>query len=802
MTWFSQMALSKRLTSGFLFLALLILMIGVVGANSPKLLPAAVAVGLLATGVLGAVITKAIQRELGEDPARLAEMVGMLAAGDLSLEIDREGIAPRSVVAALYRLSCSLKYLQGDTATLSGAALAGQLATRVDAGKHQGDFRRIVDSVNETLDAVTGPLNVAREVLGRIAVNDYSSGMEGEYQGDFRVFAEQVNQVRTRLLSVQDIFVRISTGDSSRLEEFRQVKKRSEKDQIVPSIIATLEVIDDIIREVEKLTQAASQGKLDVRGNAERFQGGYRAITAGINSVLDNVVAPLDEAQIVLKNMAVNDYTRQITGSYHGEFKSLADSVNDVQKRLLSLQDISTRVAVGDISRLEEFRKIGRRCENDRLMPAFTSMMEAISEVVNETRVMTQAAVNGQLDYRGSEEKFHGEYAVIIGGINRTLDAVINPLNVAAEYVERISKGDIPPLITDDYQGEYNTIKNNLNILIEAMTTITRAAQEISGGNLQVEIRERSDKDELMRALASMVRRLSEVVTEVKLAADKVAEGSQELSSNAGSLSQGASEQAAAAEEASASMEQMTANIRQNADNASQTERMAVKSANDAQEGGKAVDQTVLAMKEIASKINFVGEIARQTNLLALNAAIEAARAGEHGKGFAVVASEVRKLAERSQVAAQEISKLSVSSVDVAERAGELLQHIVPDIQKTAALVQEISASSREQDTGAGQINNAIQQLDQVIQQNAAAAEEMSSTAEELSGQAEQLQSSISFFTVKEVGSAGKTRGLTRAGSGTAKPKVTQPAAREIRVGNGHAFDLSDSLEEGGFERY
>jgi methyl-accepting chemotaxis protein len=153
-------------------------------------------------------------------------------------------------------------------------------------------------------------------------------------------------------------------------------------------------------------------------------------------------------------------------------------------------------------------------------------------------------------------------------------------------------------------------------------------------------------------------------------------------------------------------------------------------------------------MKEIATKISIIEEIARQTNLLALNAAIEAARAGEHGKGFAVVASEVRKLAERSQAAAGEIGTLSTRSVQVAETAGEMLTKMVPDIQKTAELVQEISAASREQDTGTEQINKAIQQLDQVIQQNASASEEMASTSEELSGQAEQLKATISFFRI------------------------------------------------------
>jgi methyl-accepting chemotaxis protein len=194
----------------------------------------------------------------------------------------------------------------------------------------------------------------------------------------------------------------------------------------------------------------------------------------------------------------------------------------------------------------------------------------------------------------------------------------------------------------------------------------------------------------------------------------------------------------------------MSANIRQNAENSIATERIALASAGNASDWGGAVADTVSAMKEISGKISIVGEIARQTNLLALNAAIEAARAGEHGKGFAVVAAEVRKLAERSQQAAAEIGGLSASSVAVAERAGALLERMVPDILKTAELVKEVSVASREQDAGAGQINRALQQLDQVIQQNAAAAEEMASTSEELASQAELLQTTVEFFRLAD----------------------------------------------------
>ncbi|MBF0587613.1 MAG: methyl-accepting chemotaxis protein [Magnetococcales bacterium] len=253
-------------------------------------------------------------------------------------------------------------------------------------------------------------------------------------------------------------------------------------------------------------------------------------------------------------------------------------------------------------------------------------------------------------------------------------------------------------------------------------------------------------------ALLDMVDNLSNVVRDIRRSADQLAGDSRQVQDSSQGLSQGATEQAASVEETSAAMEQMTANIQQNTENAQQTESIAQKAAKNAAEGGEAVKKAVDAMRQIAEKINIIEEISRQTNLLALNAAIEAARAGEHGKGFAVVASEVRKLAERSQTAAGEISSLSASSVEVAEQAGGVINQVVPDIQKTAELIQEIAAASAEQNQGASQINSAIQQLDQVIQQNAGAAEEMSATADELSSEAQQLDQAIGFFKIAKGG--------------------------------------------------
>ncbi|MBJ6800903.1 HAMP domain-containing methyl-accepting chemotaxis protein [Geomonas propionica] len=547
---------------------------------------------------------------------------------------------------------------------------------------------------------------------------------------------------------------------------------------------------DEWLKVQERVIELGSKDRLnDKKDSVALSFGEARNKINVVDTTIDELTkvkqerskAASDEAHTIYKSSLIVMIALVVFGVLAGIAIGLFLS-RFISRALAKGVDAANKLAQGDLSfTIEETGKD----ETGQLLAAMRTMIGSVKALVADAVMLSGSAVEGKLAVRADTSKHQGAYREVIEGVNGTLDAVITPLNVAAGCIDQISKGDMPEKITAEYKGDFNEIKNNLNALIDAMATITAAAKEVAGGNLTVAIVERSNKDELMRSLANMVEKLSEVVNDVKSAADNVAAGSQQMSSGAEELSQGATEQAASAEEASSSMEQMSSNIRQNADNAMQTEKIAVKSAADAQEGEKAVFQTVTAMKEIAGKISIIEEIARQTNLLALNAAIEAARAGEHGKGFAVVASEVRKLAERSQRAAAEISELSSSSVEVAETAGEMLATMLPDIQRTAGLVQEISAASKEQDCGAEQINKAIQQLDQVIQQNASAAEEMSATAEELANQSEQLQATISFFTVagSHTRQAGPARAaatkvpVKKAATGKGRPKLTQSGA-------------------------
>ena len=361
---------------------------------------------------------------------------------------------------------------------------------------------------------------------------------------------------------------------------------------------------------------------------------------------------------------------------------------------------------------------------------------------------------------------------VILGiSINKSVN---QPLQQTVKMIQELEMGRIGSRLSmnrNDEIGQMATVMDNFAESLQ--NEVVNSLQQLAQGDLMFKVSPRDDQDVIRGALTKVRDDLHTLIGNIKVATEQVASGSQAISGSAEEMSKGAATQAASAEEASSSIEQMNANIRQNAENSLQTEKIAIQAAVDAQEGGQAVNMTVAAMKQIADKITIIEEIARQTNLLALNAAIEAARAGEHGKGFAVVAAEVRKLAERSQNAAGEINELSTSSVEVAEKAGKLLEVIVPNIQRTAELVQEISAASKEQDVGADQINRSNQQLDIVIQQNASASEEMAATAEELSSQSDQLAGMIAFFVMED------GAGHQRLNNYTAQPMVSEQSSVE-----------------------
>ncbi|QDF95526.1 chemotaxis protein [Azoarcus sp. DD4] len=634
-------------------------------ANSTAILIgvlAAIAV-LLAIG-FGIFVTRSITRPIGEALGAARKM----AVGDFKFELasdakDEVG----EVVRAVADVQRSVRTMIDDAGLLARAAVDGKLATRADAARHQGDFRKIVEGVNATLDAVIGPLNVAADYVDRIARGAIPPRITDNYNGDFNAIKNNLN--------------------------------------------TAIDAINALVADAVMLSRAAVDGKLATRADASRHQGDYQRIVQGVNDTLDAVIGPLNVAADYVDRIARGAIPAKITDSYNGDFNTIKNNLN--------------------------------------------TCIDAVGALVADAAMLAQAAVEGRLDTRADAARHQGDYRKIVEGVNHTLDAVIDPINEVKRVMIALSHGDLTQKIDAQYAGDF------------------RVLQEAVNGSLD---------------------KLAEIIEQVRSAADALSNAAGQVSATAQSLSQASSEQAASVEESSASVEQMTASINQNSENAKVTDGMATKSATEAAEGGEAVRNTVEAMKNIAGKIGIIDDIAYQTNLLALNAAIEAARAGEHGKGFAVVAAEVRKLAERSQVAAQEIGQLAGNSVTLAERAGALLGEMVPSIRKTSDLVQEIASASQEQSAGVVQINNAMGQLNKATQQNASASEELAATAEELGGQAGQLQQLMGFFTVGDNAGFKPAVASRKPAPRAAPAPAAVPAARSTRK--------PVSFSEADFERF
>jgi methyl-accepting chemotaxis protein len=484
------------------------------------------------------------------------------------------------------------------------------------------------------------------------------------------------------------------------------VRRNDETGQLLTAFNAMTTRLNALLAEIETLIQAVQAGNLDFRGNAQAFAGGWRELIQGMNTVIDAFVAPITMTARSLDQIAKGDIPDMITDDYQGDFNEIKTNLN--------------------------------------------TLIETMRGVLQETNGLIQAIQDGKLNTRGQANQFVGDWRELVVGVNNVIDAFVAPIMMAAVTIDRIARGDIPEKITQEYQGDFNKIRQNLNILITVMHNITRLAEEMAEGNLDVDVHERSAQDSLMQALNTMLHRMREVIIQVKAAAKNVAISSSELIFSAKHMSQDATKQAAATEQASASLQEMAANIKQSAENAKQTDKIATTTAEDAKEGEQAVMQTVTAMKEVVKKISIVQNIAQETRMLSLNATIEAARASDSGKAFSAVASEIRQLADTTKKAAEDIKQLSHSSVSIAEHSGEMLTKIVPNSQKTAELVREISATSSEQSTGVEQINQSISQLDQVTQHNASMAEEVSSMAEKLAEQALQLQNAVEFFELDE----------------------------------------------------
>ena len=675
--------------------------------------------------ILGLLLGSAISRSL----KKAVRVLDKIAVGDLSEHMEVKSRDEfQQVAASLNSVATNVANLVADAGMLVQAALDGKLSTRADASKHQGDYRKIVDGVNKTLDAVIGPLNVAANYVDRISKGDLPPKITDSYNGDF-------NEIKNNL----------NTAIGS---------------------------INALVADAAMLSQAALDGKLATRADASRHQGDYRKIVDGVNKTLDAVIGPLNVTARYVDDISKGVIPPVITDNYNGDFNVIKNNLNAVVKMM--------------------------------------------SDLLKETDIIIRAAADGELDKRADAGLFLGGWKQLVTGVNDTITNIVDPLMVTADYVDKVSKGVIPPEITTVYKGQYNIIKNNLNMVVKMMSELlaetdklvkaaligqlsTRAdAEKFLGGwnklvsgvnetlgtvitpiNETVAILRRlaegdltmrmtgdykGDFDILKTALNDSLDSFNDTLRQVNIAVDQVAEGSLQVSQASQSLSQGATEQASSLEEITSSVTEIAGQTKLNTENAGQVNSLANTAKGNAEQGNVQMQNLVIAMgdinksaEEIKKIVKAIDDIAFQINLLALNANVEAARAGKYGKGFAVVAEEVRNLAVRSANSVKDTTRMVEEAISNIGRGNSLcdltakqLREIVGGAGQVATLAEEVATASKEQTQGLEQITTGLNQIDQVTQANTAASEESASASEELSSQSQQVKNMLSRFRLKE----------------------------------------------------
>jgi methyl-accepting chemotaxis protein len=626
-------------------------------------------------------------------------------------------------------------------AQLADAVSRGDLAERADPAMVHRDFRQVVQGMNRTMEACARPMALTVEYVTALSDGRVLPPIAERFEGEFERVKDALNDL--------------------------------------------LELVNQRGKDIEALIAAAVEGRLDHRADPGKYKGYSSRMIDGINRMLDALTGPLRIAAEAVARISRGDIPARLSTAYRGEFEVLRQNLN--------------------------------------------GCIDAVTALISDANALAEAGIRGDLSNRADEARHQGDFRKIISGVNATLDAVIGPLTTAARCVEQISRGEIPPPITEAWAGDYSTLRDSLNTCIEAVNRLVADADGLAQAAVTGELSTRADPSRhqgdfrrivegvnrtldavlapvneaaqtlerlarrdlrarvsgqfqgdharLKESLNSTAQALHDALSQVSAAVDQVSSAATQIASSSQAVASGASQQASSLEETSASVQSVASMTKQSADNAQQANVLALTARSAATDGSAAVEQLQGAMGKIKQSaegtsqiIRDVSEIAFQTNLLALNAAVEAARAGEAGRGFAVVAEEVRSLALRAKEAATKTEELIRQSVKQAGE-GELaarqvagkLEEIVQGVSKVTDIVSEIAAAAEEQTSGIDQVNKAVVEMDKVTQQNAASAEESSSAASELSGQAEELAAMVATFQLEQGGQPTRVRRELRA---------------------------------------
>jgi len=698
-----------------------------------------------------------------------ADAAQKIAEGNLSLEIipqseeDVLGNSMKSVVT-------TLKSLVDESSEMTTAARNGDLEYRGNEELFYGGYRDIIQGFNQTLEALIVPLNTSADCLQRISRGDIPDIIAEDYPGDFNNIKESLNTCISAVTAmIEDVNMLSKATIEGELHSRADIgKHKGDFKKIVAGFNQTLDAVVNPLYVAAAYIKKIGKGEIPPR-LTQTYYGEFNEIKSSINACIDGL-GSLEEGNQMLGRMRMNDFTGQINQTGQGLFQEISESIHEVSNNINEIIGYVNHVATGDLDDLETLKIIGRKSENDILIPSITMMIENLKDIAAATYELSESAIEGQLDKRGVPEDFRGEYRKIIEGINRTLDAVIEPIEEASFVLREMSSGNLNVLMNGNYKGDHAEIKNAVNgsikSLLNYISEIASVLSEISQGNLDVAITEdyKGNFIEIKDSLNHIILALTHVMGDISEASDHVASGSSQMLDGSQALAQGSMEQACSIEELSASIAETAEHLKLSSSKATDACGIAISAQDNARKGNAQMKNMLDSMEKINGSslsiskiIKVIDDIAFQTNILALNAAVEAARAGQHGKGFAVVADEVRNLAAKSAEAAKRTTEIideSIYSVkmgaEIAQDTARVFREILEAVETVTNLVVHINESAGEQASSIVIINQGIEQVSQIIQKNTAMAEQTAAMSEKLYGQAERLTAMVGNYKYRE----------------------------------------------------